>query len=39
MIACLGNRASNFIIKPFATFAIQHKTKHDKGKKIKKKTI
>jgi hypothetical protein len=35
MIACLGNCASNSIIKPSASFAIQHKTKHDKGKNIK----
>jgi hypothetical protein len=36
MIACLGNHVSNFAIKPFAASAIQHKTKDDKGKKIKK---
>jgi hypothetical protein len=36
MIACSRNRASNFTIKPSATYAIQHKTKYDEGKKIKK---
>jgi hypothetical protein len=39
MIACSGNCASNFTIKPSISFVIQHKTKHDKGKKILKKTI
>jgi hypothetical protein len=33
MIACSGNCASSFTINPFVAFAIQHKTKYDKGKK------
>ncbi len=36
MTACLRNCASNPTIKSSATFAIQHKAKHDKGKMIKR---